>query len=163
MPYFLPAAGVGASTAGFGAVRPIRSDHYRGDNAQFPYWELEVSLRETRCSQQRNSHFPAGKVALFRLEASWRVLFYSWRSRRHYQSYLSYTYNAYLDSFVKCVKSVVLSYCELLGVLHLRGLDDVDAAGVDACLDGLTRFDGEGIEGNARRVDDAHVNRISER
>ena len=162
MPYFLPAAGVGASTAGFGAVRPIRSDCFGGDNAQFPYWELEVSLRETRCSQQRNSHFPAGKVALFRLEASWRVLFYSWRSRRHYQSYLSYTYNAYLDSFVKCVKSVTLSDGELLDVDAVGALDDVDTDVDDACLDGLARLDGEGADGDARHIDNAYIDGIIE-
>lgn len=63
---------------------------------------------------------------------------------------------------MKSVQSVALSDGELLDVDAVGALDDVDTDVDDARLDGLARLDGEGADGDARRVDDTHIGRMVE-
>ena len=55
-----------------------------------------------------------------------------------------------------------LSYNEFLGVASIGGLDDVNATVVDACFNGLSRFDIEGGDGNTSGVDDTHFGSVME-
>lgn len=55
----------------------------------------------------------------------------------------------------------VLPYCEFLDVVTVGRLDDVDTLVDDVGLDGLTRLDGEGLQREAGRRQDAHVGGVA--
>ena len=58
--------------------------------------------------------------------------------------------------------NVALSDGEFLDVVAISRLDDVDALVDDVGLDGLTRLDGEGLQREAGRRQDAHVGGVAE-
>lgn len=58
--------------------------------------------------------------------------------------------------------NVVLSDGEFLDVVAISRLDDVDTLVDDVGLDGLTRLDGEGLQREAGRRQDAHVGGVAE-